>query len=243
MPWNYDQMQTLPIANLERFSDPISDEYDNHVSARLSEIKGKIDSSSTQPFIYFAIGTANESINRTNPSSGKYVTEPNIQKQQYPEEFIQEMNDRGYTCYVINIDSFPDKSDTESAGVNKFFINGAFPLGGTVECQRAKTPETITATVNLFNSAIGKGGKVLILNCATEANNGELSIFQGIYDVLIRFLRSTSVIYASSFLERGPDYNLFKLAFPQNNQFFSNLNVYDLTYDEVFGAFVQNPNS
>lgn len=243
MPWNYDQMQTLPIANLERFSDPISDEYDNHVSTKILEIIGKIESSSTQPFIYFAIGTANKSINYTNPSSGKYVTEPNIQRQQYPERFIQEMNGRGYTCYVINIDSFPDKSDTESASVNKFFINGAFPLGGTVVGRGTKTPETITATVNLFKSTIGKGGKVLILNCATEAGNGGLSIFQGIYDVLIRCSRSAPVIYASSFLERGPDYNLFKLAYPQNKLFIPNLNVPELTYDEVFGAFVQNPNS
>ncbi len=239
MPWNYEQIQTLPIANLERFSDPISDDYDKSVSAKILEIKEKIDSSSTQPFIYFAIGTANKEINGTNRSFGKYVTKPNIQRQQYPAKFIQEMNDRGYTCYVINIDSFPDKSDTESAGVNKFFINGAFPLGGTVGCQRAKTPETITATVNLFNSAIGKGGKVLILNCATEAGNEELSIFQGIYDVLIRCSRIAPVIYASSFLERRPDYNLFKLIIPQNNQFISNLNVPELTYDEVF----LNPNS
>ena len=48
MPWNYDQMQTLPIANLERFSDPISDEYDNHVSTKILEIIGKICNRNSQ---------------------------------------------------------------------------------------------------------------------------------------------------------------------------------------------------
>ena len=96
-------------------------------------------------------------------------------------------------------------------------------------------------------SNIIEGYKLNIKNVVavyeTEAGNGGLSIFQGIYDVLIRCSRSAPVIYASSFLERGPDYNLFKLAYPQNKLFIPNLNVPELTYDEVFGAFVQNPNS
>ncbi len=234
MPWNVDTTKILNLSN-STFSKPISDGYDKHISEKLSEITDEIQNTDIMPFIYFAVGTANQGINGTNPSNdnGQNVTQSNILRQQYPKEFINEMIEKGYTCFVINIDDFVEEEFEESAKLKRIFINGAFPLEGTVQDQGTKNPETITATVKLFKSATGKNGKVLFLNCVEDENGS--SIFKGMNNVLKGLKPESGVTYASSYLQNSTYYNLFRIANKKINLYFKNENVLNLTFDEVFG--------
>ncbi len=234
MPWS-DEITTLPISTL-LFSSPISLAHDNHLMSRLSEIKDEIKKSCIKPFVYFAIGTANQSINNTNPSVGNYVTKSNIQRQQYPEKFITEMKANGYDNFVINIDDFPNDEFLSDSFSKRYFIKGAFPLKGTVGSETTQTNDSlaIQETIALFDTVVKKDGKVLILNCVGEAVSG-FSMFEGIKLTLQKFVSKSSIIYASSYLQAGTDYNLFKLIHSKKNLYISNLSVSELTYNEVFG--------
>lgn len=234
MPWSEDLIN-LPIS-VSEFSKPVSPENDSFLRGELLKINNEINTinwndNQKKPFVYFAIGTANESINGTNPSIGGYVSDENVQRQQYPEEFIANMISRGYYCFVINIDSFVQKQIITEECLKRQFINAAFPLAGTV-LNSAGEASSIRETINLFKTAIEKGGKVLFLNCVEETDN--FSIFTGIKYVLQEYVKTSDIIYASSYLQLRNTYNLFKLVYPSRNLYLSNEEVSNLTYEEVW---------
>lgn len=240
MPWD---MQTLihPNRNAHTFSKEISIAEDDQLASKIQEMENRI-SSIERPFLYFAIGTANESANKTNPSHGNFVTKENILMQQQPIAFIQNMEENNYTPLILNIDCFSEKAQHEP---EKYF-NGVFPLAGTVSGR--ENSAAIIEISKLFLNILNKDGKIFLLNAVADLEPAitnkapyEFLMFKGIEMLLSAPSfkdKRQSIVYASLYLQVRNYFNLYQYyrVINSNHTYFSNLNVSyeELLFENVF---------
>lgn len=240
MPWD---TQTLiqPDRNAHTFSKEISIAEDDRLASKIQEMSNEVINID-RPFLYFAIGTANESANKTNPSFGDFVTDENIFMQQQPDNFIQSMERNNYTPLILNIDCFSEKAQHEP---EKYF-NGVFPLAGKVSGRESSA--SIIEIGKLFLNILNRDGKIFLLNAVADlkpakTNNApyEFLMFRGIEMLLSSPSfkdKRQSFVYASSYLQVRNYFNLYRYlgVIRKNHTYFSNLNVsYEkLLYENVF---------
>lgn len=239
MAWNMTDL-TNAIITEKNFSKEISAKEDGELSAKITELRDNIKEIE-KPFLYLAIGTANQSANNTNSSHGNYVTDDNILMQQYPITFLRNMEANHYTPVILNIDSFPEKARQEP---DKYF-NGVFPLSGKVTGEG--NSQAIENIKNLFGEILLKNGKIFLLNAVQDLDHTTTNqmpykflMFKGIQTLLsfIPNAKRKDLVYASSYLQERNYFNLYRFCGKMSGDFkyLRNLEVFyeQLLYENVF---------
>ena len=241
MSWDFGNL-AIPINNdFTDFCKEISEEQDKKLAERIVIMQKEIEKENTnKPFLYFAIGTANQSANGTNPSASE-LTQNNILMQQNPHILIDDMKKNEYTPFILNIDSFPNKAVSEP---DKYY-NGVFPLAGTVT--GGKGSEAINKIKTLFKTILNKNGKIFLLNAVADLNITETNslpykffMFKGIKQLFsgLEHGEMKNLIYASSYLEIRDYFNLYMCISNKESSpaYVANLNVSheELLFNNVF---------
>lgn len=186
------------------FNKGIPDSEDDKLCKKIEEIKDTVSASKQKILLYVAVGTANASANKTNPSAGIFVNKNNIRRQQKPEI----INNVGaeYQPIVLNIDQFGYD--------DKEHFNGLFPLSGKTNTN--KNAKSIEAFNGLFNLIYEKEGIVILVNAVEDSkDDGDHSKFRAYKGFTNLFPTNkehwlNNFVFATSYLQQYQNFDIYK---------------------------------